>query len=141
MSQGNTYLLVSLPTSISPSNHTDDALTALRTTVTSDVGSTVPFAIPSFKIGTLDALVQQADDLAKLNNACEGVVAKVGESLRQILDGDEAKVQQHKTINDSRAAMRAFRNAAHVTQNPSTSICATASGTRSSTGPTSPSRS
>jgi len=100
MSQGNTYLLVSLPTSISPSNHTDDALTALRTTVTSDVGSTVPFAIPSFKIGTLDALVQQADDLAKLNNACEGVVAKVGESLRQILDGDEAKVQQHKTIND-----------------------------------------
>lgn len=100
MSQGNTYLLVSLPTSISPSNHSDDALTALRSTVTGDVGSTLPFAIPTFKIGTLDALVQQADDLAKLNNACEGVVAKVAESLRQILDGDEAKVQQQKTIND-----------------------------------------
>lgn len=103
MSKGKTYLLVSLPTSISPSSHADEALTALRSTVTNDVGSTFPFAIPNFKIGTLDALVQQADDLTKLNNACEGVVAKVGESLRQILDGDEDKVQQQKTINDSMA--------------------------------------
>ncbi|KAI4646104.1 uncharacterized protein J4E79_010612 [Alternaria viburni] len=100
MSKGSKYLLVSLPTSISPSNHQDDALTALRSTVTNDVGTTSPFAIPNFKIGTLDALVQQADDLSKLNNACEAVVAKVGDSLRQILDGDEGKIQQQKTIND-----------------------------------------
>jgi V-type H+-transporting ATPase subunit C len=100
MSKGTKYLLVSLPTSISPSNHADEALTALRSTVTNDVGSTHPFAIPEFKIGTLDALVQQADDLAKLENACHGVVGKVGDSLRAILDGDEGKVQQQKTIND-----------------------------------------
>jgi V-type H+-transporting ATPase subunit C len=101
MSKGTKYLLVSLPTSISPSNHAEEALTALRSTVTNDVGTTSPFAIPNFKIGTLDALVQQADDLTKLNNACEAVVAKVGDSLRQILDGDEGKIQQQKTINDS----------------------------------------
>ncbi|KAH7414524.1 hypothetical protein DE146DRAFT_674075 [Phaeosphaeria sp. MPI-PUGE-AT-0046c] len=100
MSKGTKYLLVSLPTSISPSNHVDEALTALRSTVTSDNGNTYPFAIPNFKIGTLDALVQQADDLSKLNAACEGVVNKVGDSLRTILDGDEEKVQQQKTIND-----------------------------------------
>ncbi|KAL6708393.1 Vacuolar ATP synthase subunit C [Coniothyrium glycines] len=100
MSKGKTYLLVSLPTSITPSTNAEDALTALRTTVTNDVGSTSKFAIPKFKIGTLDALVQQADELTKLNNACEGVVAKVGDNLRQILDGDEEKVQQQKTIND-----------------------------------------
>ncbi|KAI8936177.1 hypothetical protein NX059_006610 [Plenodomus lindquistii] len=100
MSKGKTFLLVSLPTSISPSNHVDEALTALRSTVTNDVGTTFPFTIPNFKIGTLDALVQQADDLAKLSAACEGVVGKVGDSLRQILDGDEGKVQQQKTIND-----------------------------------------
>jgi V-type H+-transporting ATPase subunit C len=105
MSKGTKYLLVSLPTSISPSNHADEALTALRSTVTSDGGNTFPFAIPNFKIGTLDALVQQADDLAKLNTACEGVVAKVGDSLRTILDGDEAKVEQQKTINDSMSGM------------------------------------
>lgn len=101
MSKGAKYLLVSLPTSISPSNHADDALTALRSTVSNDNGTTYPFAIPNFKIGTLDALVQQADDLAKLNSACEQVVGKVGDSLRNILDGDEERVQQHKTINDS----------------------------------------
>jgi V-type H+-transporting ATPase subunit C len=100
MSKGTKYLLVSLPTSISPSSHADEALTALRSTVTNDVGSTYSFAIPEFKIGTLDALVQQADDLAKLESACHGVVAKVGDSLRTILDGDEDKVQQQKTIND-----------------------------------------
>ncbi|ORX99028.1 vacuolar ATP synthase subunit C [Clohesyomyces aquaticus] len=100
MSKGARYLLVSLPTSISPSSQADEALTALRSAVTNDYGTTYPFSIPTFKIGTLDALVQQADDLAKLDTACEGVVAKVGDSLRAIFDGDEDKAQQQKTIND-----------------------------------------
>lgn len=91
---------MSLPTSISPSGDKEEALNALRSSVSSD-GTTYPFSIPAFKIGTLDALVQQADDLAKLNTACEGVVNKVGESLRSILDGDETKIAQQKTINDS----------------------------------------
>lgn len=95
------YLLVSLPTSISPSGDKDEALTALRSSVSTDNGTTVPFTIPEFKIGTLDALVQQADDLAKLSNSCEAVVGKVGDSLRGILDGDEDKIEQQKTINDS----------------------------------------
>jgi V-type H+-transporting ATPase subunit C len=101
MSKGAKYLLVSLPTSISPSNHADEALTALRSTITQDNGTTSPFAIPNFKIGTLDALVQQADDLSKLEGACESVVGKVGDSLRTLLDGNEETLQQHKTINDS----------------------------------------
>ncbi|KAF2842424.1 vacuolar ATP synthase-like protein subunit C 1 [Patellaria atrata CBS 101060] len=100
MSKPSTYLLVSLPTSIVPSNDKDEALTALREAVTNDYGTTHPFSIPSFKIGTLDALVQQADDLAKLDSAAEGVVNKVGDSLRAILEGDEAKIAQQKTIND-----------------------------------------
>lgn len=97
----NKYLLVSLPTSISQSGDKDEALTALRSSVSTDNGTTVPFTIPEFKIGTLDALVQQADDLAKLSNACETVVGKVGDSLRSILDGDDDKIEQQKTINDS----------------------------------------
>jgi V-type H+-transporting ATPase subunit C len=100
MSKGTKFLLVSLPTSITPSHHADEALAALQATVTSDVGTTVPFAIPTFKIGTLDALVQQADDLAKLGSACEAVVNKVGDSLKNILEGEEDKIQQQKTIND-----------------------------------------
>ncbi|KAI9722339.1 MAG: hypothetical protein M1812_001811 [Candelaria pacifica] len=94
------YLLVSLPTSISPSNQHDEALTALRSSISSDHGTVLPFAIPEFKIGTLDALVQQADELAKLDAACEGVVSKVSESLRNVLEGDEEKIAQQKTVND-----------------------------------------
>lgn len=101
MSRPSRYLLVSLPTSIVPSSDKDQALEKLTSTIASEVGITNPFPIPPFKIGTLDALVKQADDLAKLNHACEGVVQKMGDSLVGILDGDEDKVAQQKTVNDS----------------------------------------
>jgi V-type H+-transporting ATPase subunit C len=94
-------MLVSLPSSISPSNDKEEAFTALQTTVSTDNGTVLPFRIPEFKIGTLDALVQQADDLAKLENVCEAVVAKIGDSLRTLLQGDEERIAQQKTVNDS----------------------------------------
>ncbi|KAL8761116.1 MAG: hypothetical protein Q9184_002742 [Pyrenodesmia sp. 2 TL-2023] len=100
MSKNTKFLLVSLPASISPTNDHDEALTTLRSAVTLDYGTVFPFTIPEFKIGTLDALVQQADDLAKLEAACEGVVGKVGDSLSTILEGDEDKISQSKTVND-----------------------------------------
>lgn len=98
------YMLVSLPTSISPSNDQAEALAAIRATVTNDNGSVDQFKIPEFKIGTLDALVQQADDLAKLESACQGVVAKMGDALRLLLEGDEEKINQQKTVNDRESA-------------------------------------
>ncbi len=101
MSGPTKYLLVSLPTSISTSSDKEEALTALRSTVSSENVTVSPFKIPEFKIGTLDALVQQADDLAKLEGNCEAVVAKVGDSLRFLLEGDEDKIIQQKTVNDS----------------------------------------
>lgn len=101
MSKGLRYLLVSLPTSISPVNDHDEALTALRAAVTTEYGNVSPFKIPEFKIGTLDALVRQADDLAKLSAACESVVGKVGDSLKTIWDGNEETFAQQKTVNDS----------------------------------------
>lgn len=100
MSKGTKYLLVSLPTNIALANDHDEALTAMRSAVGMDNATTVPFKIPEFKIGTLDALVQQADELSKLESACEGVVGKVGDSLRTILEGDEEKISQSKTVND-----------------------------------------
>lgn len=110
MSKNTKFLLVSLPASISPTSDHDEALTALRSAVTLDYGTVFPFTIPDFKIGTLDALVQQADDLAKLDVACEGVVGKVGDSLRTILEGDEDKISQSKTVNDSQSASSEQQN-------------------------------
>lgn len=101
MSKPSQYLLLSLPTSIVPSHHRDDALQAISTTISPDNGSAAPFPIPEFKIGTLDALVQQADELAKLEASCQGVVAKVGDALKNILGGDEAQIESMKVVNDS----------------------------------------
>lgn len=110
MSKNTKYLLVSLPASISRTNDHDEALTALRSAVTTDYGTVFPFSIPEFKIGTLDALVQQADELAKLETGCEGVVGKVGDSLKTILEGDESKVSKHKTVNDSQSGIHVMYN-------------------------------
>lgn len=95
------YAVLSLPLSVFESNDKSDAISALSTTVSSDNGSVLPFNIPDFKIGTLDALVQQADDLAKLEASCEAVVAKVADSLRSVLEGDEDRIAQYKMVNDS----------------------------------------
>jgi V-type H+-transporting ATPase subunit C len=100
MPETTKYMLVSLPTSVSPTNDKEETLNALRSNV-GDNGSVQSFKIPEFKIGTLDALVQQADDLTKLASTCEAVVAKVGDSLRSLLEGDEEKIAQQKTVNDS----------------------------------------
>ncbi|KAK0729432.1 hypothetical protein B0T21DRAFT_292405 [Apiosordaria backusii] len=90
------YILVSLPLRV----FDDDPLKSLAATVGRDNGEVLPYPVPSFKIGTLDALVQHADDLEKLNSACEAAVSKVADSLRGILDGDEDLVAQQKIVND-----------------------------------------
>jgi V-type H+-transporting ATPase subunit C len=101
MSKNTHYLLVSLPTSISSSGDHEEAFRALQATASRESEAVLPFSIPEFKIGTLDALVQQADDLAKLEGVCEAVAGKVGDSLKNILEGDENKIAQQKTVNDS----------------------------------------
>ncbi|CAG8141907.1 unnamed protein product [Penicillium olsonii] len=98
MSKPSKYLLLSLPNSIVPSHHRDDALEAVSATVSPDTAASFP--IPEFKIGTLDALVQQADELAKLEASCQSVVGKVGDALKNILEGDEAQIEQMKVVND-----------------------------------------
>ncbi len=96
------YVLVSLPLRIFDSGNEEDALSSLSATITPDSGTVLPFRIPDFKIGTLDALVQQADDLAKLDSGCEGVVSRVADSLKAILDADEGKISEQKMVNDSK---------------------------------------
>jgi V-type H+-transporting ATPase subunit C len=101
MSKGNMYLFVSVPSSITPSGHKDDAIQALQKAVNESYGTVIPLSIPEFKIGTLDALIQQSEELEKLDGMCQGVVSKVGDTLKNILDGDEEKMAQHKSVDDS----------------------------------------
>ena len=90
------YAFISLPARV----FEDDPLESLKSVVGTDNGEVGLFQVPSFKIGSLDALVQQADDLGKLNQSAEGVIAKLSDSLKSILDGDEAKAAEQKIVND-----------------------------------------
>lgn len=127
------YMLVSLPTSITTSNDKEEAFDALRSTVAAGEVSVQPFRIPEFKIGTLDALVQQADELAKLESSCQGVVAKVGDSLKSLLEGDEDKIAQQKTVNDSMllSSKVFYLSYADFSESPRINICVHLRGTRS----------
>lgn len=112
------YVLVSLPSSIAPSHNSDDALSAISDLLLSELGADItatsfsrddqdaaapliPFNIPTFKIGTLDALVQQAEELEKLNALCETVIGKVGDVLASILEGKDVDVDAMKLIDES----------------------------------------
>lgn len=103
------YILLSLPLRTFETGDKEEAISSLSATITPDNGTVTPFPVPSFKIGTLDALVQQADDLTKLHAGCEGVVQRVADSLKTILDGDEDKISQNKMVNDSEIAHRSAR--------------------------------
>lgn len=94
------YAVISLPLGAFDSSDKDDAVSSLKSTVSADNGTVLPFNVPDFKIGTLDGLVQQADDLAKLEQNCEAVVAKVADSLRSVLDSDPDRLAQYKMVND-----------------------------------------
>ena len=95
------YILVSLPINISPSNDQEEAVNALRSSVPQDAGTTYPFNIPTFKIGALDALINQADDLSKLCSDCENVVGKVSEALSGLFEGDTERARSQRNIDNS----------------------------------------
>ncbi|KAI5780529.1 hypothetical protein EDC01DRAFT_668396 [Geopyxis carbonaria] len=94
---GNKYLLLSLPASISRSHDREEAFAAIKSIIPSDAGSPALFPIPDLKIGTLDALVLQADELAKLDANVEGAVAKVADVLRNLVPGQE---DNYKRVNE-----------------------------------------
>lgn len=96
MSKQPKYLFVSVPSSITPSGHKDDAIQSLQGAVNESYGTVNALNIPEFKVGTLDALLQMSDELQKLEGLCKSVVSKVGDTLKNILDGDEEKMAQHK---------------------------------------------
>lgn len=111
------YLFVALPSSVSPSGHKDDVIGLIQRSVKSDNGLVSQLNIPDFKVGTLDALIQQSEELGKIEGLCKNVVSKVGDTLRNVLDGDEEQMVRHKTVNDSRKPCRLRENDTDHEQN------------------------
>jgi V-type H+-transporting ATPase subunit C len=136
MSKPTRWLIVSLPTSISQSNDREEAFGALQACISQGDGAVVPFAIPEFKIGTLDNLVLQAEELSKLEGTCQAVTHKVADTLQSVLDGDEDKIAQQKTVNDSRSLQPTLWPRADAFQSPWQPISTHGAGIRRDTGKT-----
>ncbi|VVT46772.1 uncharacterized protein SAPINGB_P001379 [Magnusiomyces paraingens] len=97
------FYLVSVPASSAPSGGDPESQLenwyseTLGLKTGSDINS---FAIPSFKIGTLDSLVQQSEDLAKLDAQYQGVVSKIADIISTLYDGNPASIASAKKIKD-----------------------------------------
>jgi V-type H+-transporting ATPase subunit C len=50
--------------------------------------------------GTLDGLISLSEDLPKQENVFTGVVAKIVDTLRNLLNGDQTKLGQHTLVNE-----------------------------------------
>ncbi|KAF8922321.1 hypothetical protein CPB85DRAFT_1372017 [Mucidula mucida] len=64
--------------------------------------SIAQFNIPSFKTGTLDNLISLSEDLPKQETYFTTTVAKVVDTLRNLVNNDASKLGQHILWNESR---------------------------------------
>ncbi|TFK57433.1 ATPase, V1 complex, subunit C [Heliocybe sulcata] len=60
-----------------------------------------PLTIPSFKTGTLDSLVSLSEDLPKQEAFFTQTVAKIVDTLRNLLNNDSSKLLQHILVNEA----------------------------------------
>ncbi|KAJ7932639.1 hypothetical protein B0H13DRAFT_1701601 [Mycena leptocephala] len=59
-----------------------------------------PLTIPSFKTGTLDGLISLSEDLPKQESFFTATVAKTVDTLRNLLNNDPSKLNQHILVNE-----------------------------------------
>lgn len=116
------YLFIAVPSSVASSGHKDDAIDTIQKAANPSNGTVTQFPCPDFKIGTLDALIQQSEELSKLEGLCKGVVSKVGDTLKNVLDGDQDKMAMHKTVNDSECVYLDRRYQTHICYRTTRSI-------------------
>ncbi|KAI0307583.1 ATPase V1 complex subunit C [Multifurca ochricompacta] len=62
--------------------------------------------IPSFKTGTLDSLIALSEELPKHDATFTAAVAKIVETLRNLLNNDPSKLAQHILVNEKQRGLR-----------------------------------
>ncbi|ODV96871.1 hypothetical protein PACTADRAFT_48672 [Pachysolen tannophilus NRRL Y-2460] len=92
-----TYLVLSLPENVSIN------ASSLNNWLVSSINGgknveVIPFKLPDFKIGTLDSLVQQSEDLSKLDGQLESSIGKILDIFNSIYDSK--LVNNLKLVND-----------------------------------------
>lgn len=98
------FYLISLPATAAPSG--GDPETQIEKWYSENLSikptDISPLPIPIFKIGTLDSLVQQSEDLSKLDSQFHAVVSKISDIIESIYDGNKAKIASAKRIDGSK---------------------------------------
>ncbi|KFO95890.1 V-type proton ATPase subunit C 2 [Calypte anna] len=61
----------------------------------SNLSSNSKFHIPDLKVGTLDALVGQSDELGKLDSFAESVIKKIAQCIGEVMEDSKDKVQEN----------------------------------------------
>lgn len=92
------YLIVSLPGSAAPSNN-EELQTYLEKDLAGGRCAVSRFQVPSFKVGTLDSLVQQSEELAKLDTTIGGFLSKIDDILASLYDGQEGLIAASKKVD------------------------------------------
>ncbi|CDK27510.1 unnamed protein product [Kuraishia capsulata CBS 1993] len=92
-----TYLLLSLPESAA--TYSSALSEWLSKHVNGGRVDVVPFEVPSFKVGTLDSLVQQSEELSKYDNQLSGSIGKILDIITSIFDGNEAAARSAKVVD------------------------------------------
>ncbi|ANZ77923.1 BA75_05015T0 [Komagataella pastoris] len=90
------YLLISLPKTQNLLH--DETQEWLETNVNGGKVSVTNVEVPEFKIGTLDTLMQQTEEISKLDNQLNQAVNKVLEIIQTVFDRNPAFVEQAKQV-------------------------------------------
>ncbi|KAG4304331.1 hypothetical protein PORY_002306 [Pneumocystis oryctolagi] len=94
------YWIVSIPEKINGKITTFEDFMSHLSCTTHDYAQVFKFTIPCLKVGNLDSLICQSEDLAKLDDCVKESILKVPEILKTILDNDMHKCIQRLTIDN-----------------------------------------
>lgn len=99
-------IVVSLPQDAAPSG--GEPQTQLNQWLSDNLGvseqDVANIDIPSFKIGTLDNLVNQSDELARLDEQLQQIFSKSAELIDNLYQGNKAQIAAAKKIDNSYSA-------------------------------------
>ncbi|KAM4866702.1 V-type proton ATPase subunit C 2 isoform 4-T4 [Thomomys bottae] len=65
----------------------------------SNLSYNTKFAIPDFKVGTLDSLIGLSDELGKLDSFAESLIKRMAQSVAEVMEDSKGKVQENLLAN------------------------------------------
>ncbi|KTW26981.1 hypothetical protein T552_02472 [Pneumocystis carinii B80] len=94
------YWLVSIPEKSDQKRAVLEDFTNHLSCAGNNYANVFKFIIPQLKIGDLDSLICQSEDLSRLDDQAKDCILKIHEILRIVLDNELEKCMQHLTVDN-----------------------------------------